>query len=415
MKYFISILLIIISLRGLFIPVDLIFFRNSYSHLIILLSVITLLILYKSQIRINCFSIICISFLVLHVFFHAYLMQANIRYILYLMIIFLSLSTKINFSRILQLLTITFSVYLVLALGLHFFVISLGQQFEWSITYIDIFKSNNDAYLRSQWGESYYSPYLFLLIGEWGYDIKNFSFIRFMGFSPEPSLMCMILIPLFFVALYFANTINRSYNVCSFIIGVSIVFSFSIYCVICIIASFIIFYNLINFNLLRLSLSVLILSTLNYFLLPHITLFNVILEEKKNEFIFYTETLDIFSRISSPSYFGIDTSHYANESIRSYGVFSVYEKYGIIGFTLWTITIYLFIYYSVKLSKYRKYKYFSCALIAIALYSFKSPHLINLYFILFLIQSIYYINVQKNISLIRKNNTKNITKPVFVQ
>jgi hypothetical protein len=342
-------------------------------------------------------------------------MYTNVRYILYLLILLLGLTAKINFSRILQLFSITFSAYLVLALILHFLVLSWGEQFEWNVRSMPIFKSNNDAFHRSEWGEAYYSPYLFLLIGDWSYDFSDYSFVRFMGFSPEPSILCMILIPLFFISLYFASSINRIYLVCTAIFAVSIILSFSIYCWICIISSFLIFYNFIKLTAWRLFLSFFVLSLFVYCLFSQVALFNVILEQKTNEFLFYTEALDIFNRIKTLSLFGIDTSHYANESIRSYGVFSVYEKYGLLGFTLWFFTTLLFLYYSFKLSKYTQYKYLSCLLVAIFLYSFKSPHLINFYYIIFLIQSIYYINDQRNNFFVLDNNIKSFIKPLVLQ
>ncbi len=414
MHHILAASIIVISMRGLFIPFDLILFRDNISHSIILFCVVLLLLLYNQKVKINVLPYIFIVFLVIHLFIHKYLLYTNIRYILYVFILLLVFSSKLNFSKVFQLLTAFYSLYLLFALVFHFITISIGEHFKWNINELRIFESNNDAFHRSEWGEIFYSPYLFLLIGEWSYNINNYNFVRFMGFSTEPSILCMTLLPLFFMSLHFSSSISRVYLVCTFIIGISIILSFSVYCIICLTASFFIFYCIFKLTTRMLLLFLLLFPLIYLFIQPFSLLLGSIITQKSNEIIYYTQNLNIFGR-SSLSFFGIDTSHYVNESIRSYGAFSIIEKYGLIGFSFWIIISSVFLFYAFQLSKYTKYKYYSCLLISISLYSLKSPHLINFYFILFLLQSILYLNSHRIKWSISKTNLKRFSISPLLQ
>ena len=378
----------LIALKGLFIPVDLIFFRNELSQGLILITTITgLFFLRKSKRETtlvpHALTLIGI-YLAAHCLISPQAALTNIRYGMYIIIIYLFLNRNIRIMPLFSKFAKCLAPYLALALILHSYLTMYSVDLQgWSVDGLQVFESNNDVYNKIMDDTVYYAPYYFVLVGEWFVYFGEFKWLRFTGYGPEPTDLAMLCVPLIFVCWHYLRQGQKKLLMPIIIFVISIFASLSIAGILALTIGFL-FVRIApssrNKTLQIIALTALFMPIM---VINKMGLFSSITEMKVSEFVYYTQELGLITNLSTTSLFGAGIQSYDEGVKRSYGFISILSKYGTAGFAVWVFLIVSIFNQFIKLWNNEKTKILAAGGIASLFLSLKGPDIVTIHLLLY--------------------------------
>lgn len=389
---------IILSLKGLFIPFDLFLFPNSIIYSFFLIFTLFSLLFLKPKFKVIYIIYIIIFYLLIHSYFFPNLLLSTYKYICYSLILLLLYNFTLHFKYCFDIFVFVFTIHCSLSLILHFYYTAFDFHLLWNIVDNPIFNSNNDVFKRAIVDDhDFYNPLFLFLVGNWTYDIMGITIYRFMGFSTEPTFFCIIIMPLMFFSLHHYKNTNIYYLIPVIVFTITLVFTFSLSCYISILIGIFGYYYFKKINFLNIFKHTIFFILLSVFFYHFIV--KLIFPNKVNEIIFYFNNINL----SSISIFNfLLGSKIIDDRIITYGIINVFHTYGIIGILMWLLLTYKILSCAYKLSKLPDCMYLSILLISLSFLSLKNVHLINFYFFLFLIYCSQFITSSKRFNILSR-------------